>query len=223
VKSVPYLSALFALSILTAVVREKMENGLAFRSLQFLFVTRQNSHRRQLQPFRLCCSQGQTKFSKETNMRKITGVLCLLMTLAISLFAVPIYANEPVALKRTVTASRYDVTKEVTLEGAIQSLVRKPAPGAILGAHLIVSTGQGTVDAHIGDYFVVGKYATSLTSGQFVKLTGMMVTINHQNVFLVRTMQTGDRTITLRNEHGFLVYPGSKAGLAAVSSTGGAR
>ncbi len=156
-------------------------------------------------------------------MRKIAGVLCLLMTLAISLLAAPVYANESVALKRTVTASRYDVTKEVTLEGAIQSLVRKPAPGTILGAHLIVSTGQGTVDAHIGNYLVVGKYATPLTSGQSVKLTGMMVTINQKSVLLVRTMQTGDRTITIRNEHGFLVYPGAKARLAAVSSTGGAR
>lgn len=156
-------------------------------------------------------------------MRKIAGVLCLLVTLAISLLAGPLYADESVALRRTVTASTYDVTKEVTLEGTIQSLVRKPAPGTIMGAHLIVSTGQGTVDAHIGNYLVVGKYAMPFASGQSVKLTGMMVTINQKNVLLVRTMQMGDRAITVRNEHGFLVYPGAKARLTGVSSTGGAR
>jgi hypothetical protein len=61
------------------------------------------------------------------------------------------------------------------------------------------------------------------TSGESVKLTGMVVTINDKQVLLVRTIQMGDRTITVRNEHGFLVYPGAKARLTAVSSTGGAR
>ena len=56
VKSVSCLSALFALSILSAVVREKVGRERAFRSLQFLFVTRQAKpprkiHRSQLQPF----------------------------------------------------------------------------------------------------------------------------------------------------------------------------
>ena len=156
-------------------------------------------------------------------MRKIAGVLCLLMTLAISLLAGPMYANEPVALKRTVTASKYQVSKEVTVEGTIQSLIRKPAPGAIPGAHLMVSTGKGAVDAHIGNYLVVGKYAMPFTSGESVKLVGMMMTFNHQDVFLVRTIQMGSSTITVRNDHGFLVYPGAKTRVAAVSSTGGAR
>ena len=156
-------------------------------------------------------------------MRKIAGVLGLLMALAISLLAGPLYANESGALKRTVEVSKYDVTKEVTVEGTIQSLVRKPAPGAIMGAHLMVSTAHGTVDAHIGNYLVVGKYAVPLAAGQSVKLVGMMTTFNHQNVLLVRTMETGSSTITVRSDHGFLVYPGAKARLAAISSTGGAR
>jgi hypothetical protein len=214
---------LFALSNLTAVVREKVEGESGFRSLQFLFVTRQPGHRRPLQLSRWCCSQRQTKFSKETNMRKNVGWLCLLMALAISLVAGPLHANEALALKRTVIAPRYDVTKEVTLQGTIQTVVRKPAAGTIMGAHLIVSTGQGMVDAHIGNYFVVGKYAMPFASGQTVKLTGMTVTINQKSVFLVRTMQTENSTITVRNDHGFLVYPGAKARLGTVSSTGGAR
>jgi hypothetical protein len=221
VNSVPCLSALFALSILTAVVRQKMGDALGLRSLQFLFVTRQNTHLRQLQPFR--CSEEQTNFSKETNMRKVAGVLSLLMALAISLLAGPLYANESQAVKRTVAPSKYDVTKEVTLEGTIQSLVRKPAPGTIMGAHLMVSTGHGTVDAHIGNYFVVGKYAMPFASGESVKLVGIMATINHQSVFLVRTLQTGNSTITVRSDHGFLIYPGAKTHLASISSTGGAR
>lgn len=156
-------------------------------------------------------------------MKKAAGGLCLLMALAIALLAAPLYADDSVAPKRTVIASKYDLSKEVTLEGTVQSLVRKPAPGTIMGAHLIVSTAQGTVDAHIGNYVVTGRYATSFASGQAVKLVGIMTEFNHQNVFVVRTIQTEDRTITVRSDHGFLVYPGAKARLTGVSSTGGAR
>jgi hypothetical protein len=208
---------------LTAVVREMMESDLAFRSLQFLFVTRQNSQRCQLQPFRWDCSQRQTKFSKETNMRKFAGVLCLLMTLAISLFAGPMYADESAALKRTVTAPKYDMSKEVTLKGTVQDVVMRPAAGSIMGAHLMVATAQGVVDAHIGNLVFSGKDGVSFSSGQSVKLTGIMTTFNQKSVFLVRTIETGSTTITVRNDHGFLVSPGQRMRLAGVSSTGGAR
>jgi len=156
-------------------------------------------------------------------MRKIAGGLCLL-SLAISLLAAPLRANESATPKRTVIAPRYDLSKEVTLEGTVQNLVRTPAPGTIVGAHLIVSTGQGIVDAHIGDRVIAGPNAASFASGQAVKLVGIMVQFNQQNVFIVRTIQTENRTITVRNDHGFLVFPGSRAArLAAVSSTGGVR
>jgi hypothetical protein len=215
---------LFALSILlTALLREKMGAQLASRSLQFLFLTRQNIHRYHLQPLRLCRSQRQATFSKETKMRKIAGLLGLLMALAISLLAGPLYANESGAVKRTVEVSKYDVAKEVTVEGTIQSIVRKPAPGAIMGAHLMVSTAHGTVDAHIGNYLVGGKYGVPLPAGQSVKLVGMMTTFNHRDVLLVRTMDTGSGTITVRSNHGYLVYPGAKAHLASAPLTGGAR
>lgn len=156
-------------------------------------------------------------------MRKVLAGLCLLMALAISLLAVPVYANESATFQRAVTLSKYDVTKEVIVEGTVQSLIRRPAPGTMLGAHLMVSTAQGTVDAHIGNHLFAGRSTISFASGQAVKLVGIMTEFNHQNLFIVRAIQTGDTTITVRNERGFLVYPGSKARLTGVSSTGGAR
>ncbi len=156
-------------------------------------------------------------------MRKSLGVLCLLATLAISLLATPLYANESVAPKRTVTASKYDISKEVTLEGSVQTLVRKATPGALTGAHLMVSTAQGTVDVHIGNHLFAGRSSMSFTSGQSVKLVGVMTEFNHKNLFLVRTIQTGGRTIMVRNENGFLMSPAQAARLAGNSSTGGAR
>jgi hypothetical protein len=156
-------------------------------------------------------------------MRRIEGRLCLLATLAISLLAVPLHANEAVAPKRTVIASRYDLAKEVTLQGTVESLVRNAGPGALVGAHLMVSTAQGTVDAHIGNYILSGKEQMSFAPGQSVKLVGLMTTINEKNVFLARTIQTENRTVTVRSDHGFLMFPGARTRLTGVSSTGGAR
>jgi hypothetical protein len=156
-------------------------------------------------------------------MRRIETGLCVLATLVISLLAVSVYANESVAPKRTVVASNYDLKREVTLQGTIQSLVAKPAPGSLMGAHLMVSTAQGTVDAHIGNHVLGGKRPASFASGQSVKLVGIMTTFGGQNVFLVRTIQMGNSTITVRNERGFFVSPSANARLMTSSSTGGAR
>jgi len=154
-------------------------------------------------------------------MRKVAGGLSLLTALVISVSAAPQNTNE--SPKRTVIASTYDVSKEVTLEGTIQSLVRQPAPGEIPGARLVVSTAQGMVDAHIGNRMITGPHAESFAAGQAVKLVGIMTKFNQQDVLLVRTIETENRTITVRNEHGFLVFPGSKASLTGVASTGGVR
>jgi hypothetical protein len=156
-------------------------------------------------------------------MRGIESGLRLLATLAISLLALPLYANQSVAPKRTVIASNYNVTREITLKGTIQSLVTKPAPGSLMGAHLMVSTAQGTVDAHIGNHVLAGKRPASFASGQSVKLVGIMTEFGGKNVFLVRTIQMGDSTITVRSEHGFLVSTSANARLVNSSSTGGAR
>jgi len=156
-------------------------------------------------------------------MRNIAGGLCLLATLAISLLAAPLDADETAAPKRTVIAPNYDVSKEISLEGRIETLVTQPAPGMMRGAHLIVSTAQGTVDAHIGNYVVAGSNAARFASGQAVKLVGMMIEFNHQSVFIVRTIQMENDTITVRNKNGFLVFPGSWATRGDASSTGGVR
>ena len=155
-------------------------------------------------------------------MRKIAGGLCLLTTLAILLLASPLGANESAPFRRTVIAPKYDVSKEITLKGTVETLVRKPTAGMIRGAHLIVSTSQGSVDAHIGNYIIAAPDAPSFAAGEAVKLVGVMMEFDHQNVLIVRTIEMEDRTITVRNDHGFLVLPGSQLALKAVS-TGGAR
>jgi hypothetical protein len=143
-------------------------------------------------------------------MRKMLGGLCLLTVLVVSTLAAPLYADGTKAFKRTVVAPRYDAAKEVTMEGTIQQIIKKPAPGTMFGAHLMVSTTKGTIDAHIGEAVIRGAHAYSPAAGESVKLVGVMTTINHKDVFLTRTIETGDRTIQVRTKTGFLIVPGAK-------------
>jgi hypothetical protein len=110
----------------------------------------------------------------------------------------------------TVTAAHltplYDASKEVTITGTVSNVVTKPSANMIAGGHLIVSTAKGPVDAHVGRR-LAGKSAIAVKSGDSVKLVGVMATINHSQVFLVRTAEDGGHTYAIRNEKGFLIIP----------------
>jgi len=101
----------------------------------------------------------------------------------------------------------YDVTKEVTLNGTVSSLLVKPAAGMIMGSHLLLATPSGPVDASLGIFALRGKGAVSVAAGQQIEVTGIMKTINKQQVFLARTVKAGGQVYTIRNEHGFPLSP----------------
>ncbi len=156
-------------------------------------------------------------------MRNSFGPLCLLAVLLLSSSAAPLSADESVAKKRVAHPSRYDATKEVTLEGTVESLVTKPVPGKMLGGHLMVSTSKGTVDGQIGGFVLRGSHAFTANPGEKVKITGVMTEFHGQQAFLVRSIQTPDRTVVVRDAHGFFVLPGARAHVTHTSAQGAAR
>jgi hypothetical protein len=158
----------------------------------------------------------------EEKMKKVLGGLGLLALLALSVFAATSYAgNTPP--KRVTVAPRYDINKEVTLEGTIRSVVSKPTVGMALGTHLMLATSKGPVDAHIGDFVFKGSHPLSGAAGQSVKVTGAMTTIKNKEIFLVRTIDTGGHLTTVRTERGFLIVPGVKGRIAQTSEKEGQR
>jgi hypothetical protein len=123
----------------------------------------------------------------------------LLPGLMFAILAVPLNAAD--------AHSRYDVSKEVTLSGTVSSVLYKPAPGMIWGSHLMVETSFGRLDASLGRFGLEGKDALSVTPGQQVEITGVMKTVRHQEVFVVRSVRANGKTSTMRNEHGVDVSP----------------
>ncbi|MGA2377042.1 MAG: hypothetical protein ABSF72_16105 [Candidatus Sulfotelmatobacter sp.] len=135
-----------------------------------------------------------TRFTKPIPL--IAGLLSglLFAILAVPLGAQPVPKAQPY----------YDIAREVTLSGTVSSVVSK-------GAHLILATTSGTVDASLGRWGLVGKGALHVASGSRVQVTGVMKTFKGKEVFIARTVTVGSQVYTMRNEHGIPVSPQSRA------------
>jgi len=138
-------------------------------------------------------------------VKRSPGIIAIIVLVLVGWLAVPAGAQ----IKATPDTARpgpvYDASKEITLTGTVNNVVKQPTGEMIAGAHLIVATKQGAVDAHIGSHALHGPKAMAVKAGDSVKLVGVMATINHNQVFLVRTVEDGGHTYTIRNENGLLV------------------
>jgi hypothetical protein len=101
----------------------------------------------------------------------------------------------------------YDISREVTLNGTVSSVLTRGSSGMIMGSHLLLATSAGEVDASLGRWGLSGKNALSVRAGQQVEVTGVMKTFGDRQVFVVRTVKVGGRAYPIRNEHGIPVSP----------------
>jgi hypothetical protein len=130
----------------------------------------------------------------------------LLSALILAILAVPLGAQPA-----PTAHPYYDITKEFTLNGTVSSVISKAAAGMGSGAHLMLATSSGTVDASLGRWGMQGKGALSVAAGQQVEVTGVMKTFKNKQLFIARTVKVGGRVYTMRNEHGISMSPQSRA------------
>src|ERR1700693_2553086 len=120
---------------------------------------------------------------------------------------------------------RYDISKEVTLNATVESVPSKSS-GALLhsgsNAGLVLQTSSGPVQGRLTPFALNGKGAISISVGDHLQVTGVMMTVkNDRQVFMIRTITVGGRTYAIRNERGFpLEHPGQNAS-ATTESKGG--
>jgi len=139
-------------------------------------------------------------------MKHLFAGLCALALLSLIALPQPVQA-QTAAVGRTAEPFSYDISQEVTLNGTVSSVLTKPAPGMIMGSHLMLATPAGPVDASLANFGLRGKGALSVAAGQQIEVIGVMKTIMDKQVFLVRTVKVGGEVYTIRNEHGFPVSP----------------
>jgi len=137
-----------------------------------------------------------------------TGVRAYLYALVVLLsFAAHVDAQTRAAIVRPTGSPAYDLSREVTLSGTVSNVLAKPSPGMVWGAHLLLRTATGSVDASLGRFAFVGKGALVVKPGQQLAVTGVMASIHGQPVLLARIVQVGSQAYLLRSVHGIPLSP----------------
>jgi len=133
-------------------------------------------------------------------MKRLFAGLCVLALMSLIALSPPVQAQ---TAERHAGPFSYDVSQEVTLKGTVSSVLTKPAPGMIMGSHVLLTTALGPVDASLGRFGLRSKSAVPVAPGQQIEVTG----VKDKQVFLTRTVKIGGEVYTIRNEHGFPVSP----------------
>lgn len=98
----------------------------------------------------------------------------------------------------------YAASRETVLEGTVVSYTLETSRPPI-GAHLVLQTGRGAVDLHLGAASFLQANHFSLAKGDSVRVIGMNSSTRQGSVFLVRVIQKGGQSLTLRTTKGALL------------------
>ena len=129
----------------------------------------------------------------------------LLAGLLLAILAVPLGAQlAPETRATRAVGPVYDAAHEITLNGTIQEVVTKRVAGSPVGMHLLVAGPEGVVDAHVGPYLTKDTQE-ALHAGLPVQIVGAVEQHHGKSILLARQLIFGGRTVTVRNENGFLV------------------
>jgi len=152
--------------------------------------------------------------------RKIRQAFPYLLALAIlAVISSPADAQTPEVATRPSGPLTYELSKETTLSGTVSSVLEKPSPGMIMGAHLLLETSSGTVDASLGRFALMGRDALSVSAGQRIEVTGVMKTLQGKQVFLVRLVKANDLVQVIRNKRGLPLSPQTRERLRQSGQT----
>jgi hypothetical protein len=157
-------------------------------------------------------------------MERRNTARCGLALLALFVIQVPAWAQTAAATTTSDRPFHYDVSKEITLNASVTSVLKTPSRGMTMGSHLMLATSSGTVDASLGRFAFRGVNPLSVTAGEHVEITGVMKTINSRQVLLVRTVKVNNHLYTLRNQSGTpLMSHGRPPSPELIATRGGQR
>lgn len=124
----------------------------------------------------------------------------LTFLLLIVIAATGALAQQKPAVNEDLTA--YDVQREVTLIGTVQSYIPL-AQTPPLGAHLILQTAHGAIDVHLGDSRLLIASQFTISPGDKLRIIGETVSYAQHTQFVARLLQKGTQLLAVRSIRGF--------------------
>jgi hypothetical protein len=101
--------------------------------------------------------------------------------------------------------SGYNLAREVNLVGTVSSVVENSNTGP-LGTNVMVQTGSGVVDVHVGSATYLKLNHLELASGDSVRIIGENFSTGNGTVFIARIVQKGTTAVAVRSEKGMPLW-----------------
>src|ERR1700738_777622 len=95
----------------------------------------------------------------------------------------------------------YDATHETVVQGTVLSYTAE-SPIPPIGAHLVLQTAAGSIDAHLGAASFLQANHFALAKGDSVSVVGVSSATRKGTVFLARVIQTTGQSLVLRTARG---------------------
>jgi hypothetical protein len=96
-----------------------------------------------------------------------------------------------------------------TISGEVVKVEKiKPMRGMSYGIHLVVKTGSGDMDVHLGPAWYIEKQDITVTAGDKVEVKGSKVEIGGTPVIIAAELKKEEDTLTLRDSAGVPLWSG---------------
>jgi hypothetical protein len=125
--------------------------------------------------------------------------LCKLLSFA----GLPILLTvAPLMAQKSASPPKYDLTTEAKMKGVVEELKLPPKGSEKEVAHLIVKSGEDSVDVYLCPKPFLDEMGISFAQGDAVVLTGSKVKQGEADLVLAREVIKGNDTLVLRDEKG---------------------
>jgi len=114
----------------------------------------------------------------------------------------------------------YDVSREVTIVGTVISFTEN-SQTAPLGPRVVVQTGSGSLDIHLGNAHLLDANHFTLSTGDSVRVIGENVQFASGAQFVARIIQKGNQALLLRSTTGAPLRPVGKIAVQSASQRQG--
>ena len=101
----------------------------------------------------------------------------------------------------------YDLKNIETLNGRVVSVDTYPSPrGSSQGIHLLLNTGQETVEVHLGPSWYLEDQNFEITPKDKVTIIGSRINRNGEPEIIAGQIKKGNETVRLRDENGLPLW-----------------
>jgi hypothetical protein len=153
-------------------------------------------------------------------MKRLYPGLGALALLAFFSLAAPGYAQTAAATTKPAIPLRYDISKEVTLNGTVVGVPEKSSHGPAQ-PFLVLQTKSGLINGRLTSFAQNEKGGIAIMPGQQAKVTGVMISLQTKQVLEVRTLEIGGHTYQIRSKRGFPLEHPERNAASTTESKGG--